>query len=429
MNYILEKNNNMSALDERTMPEAWTEKTLKALATITSGGTPNTKNPKYWDQGDVPWLSSGEVADVRISSSRKCISKLGLKESSAKLIPPGAVLIALAGQGKTRGQVGITDIELSTNQSVAAVVPKQDLNSNFLYYNLRNRYDELRLISGGESGRGGLNLGIISKLLVVCPPLPEQTAIANILSEQESLVAHYDTLIGLHEKRFAYLSDELLSGRLRLEDDGEGGVRVVKNEDWEEVEVNGKIVDVPKEWAVNKLAHLFECFDSKRKPLNSQERSNKKGLYPYWGANSIIDYVDDYLIDEAVVLLGEDAAPFFDKSKKVAFFSNTKIWPNNHVHVLKAINLTPLFGVAVLNRLPYENILGVALRPKLTQATMLNIDITYPPLLEQTHIANILSEQEDIIVNYKNIRDAEQKRFEWLSNALLSGEYRVKIGG
>ncbi len=200
---------------------------------------------------------------------------------------------------------------------------------------------------------------------------------------------------------------------------------LVENKSWHTIDVNGELISVPSDWFTVKLDKAFKCLDSKRRPLNSKERASRKGVIPYWGANSIVDFVDDHLIDEDVVLLGEDAAPFFDKSKKVAFSSHGKIWPNNHVHVLKAIDISLSYGVYVLNHLSYEKIIGVTARPKLTQSRMADIDLVMPTTYEQTAIANILSDQEDLVAQYDNLIALHEKRFAYLSDELLSGRVRL----
>ena len=84
--------------------------------------------------------------------------------------------------------------------------------------------------------------------------------------------------------------------------------------------------EIPAHWEMKRLSWLTNCLDGKRVPLNAEERGRMQGDYPYWGANSIVDYVDQWLFNEELVLLGEDGAPFFDKSRPVAFRVKGKIW-------------------------------------------------------------------------------------------------------
>lgn len=156
----------------------WEEKIVNNLTPqVTAGGTPSTNKPEYWG-GSIRWMNSGELNFKKVTEVEGKITEEGLKNSSTKIVPPNCVLIGLAGQGKTRGTVAINKIKLCTNQSIAAIFPDESFSTEFLYQNLDNRYDELRTISTGDGGRGGLNLTLIKKLTVNLPSLPEQKVIA-----------------------------------------------------------------------------------------------------------------------------------------------------------------------------------------------------------------------------------------------------------
>ena len=170
------------------VPEGWRICNVDEFAKTSSGGTPNTQVPEYWSTGTVPWMSSGEVHKKRIKYVDQFISELGFKNSSAKLFPAKTILIALAGQGKTRGTVAISEVELTTNQSIAGViVTDKTVFPDFVFHNLDSRYNELRSASGG-SGRAGLNLSIIGEQELLLPPLPEQQKIATILSSVDDVI-------------------------------------------------------------------------------------------------------------------------------------------------------------------------------------------------------------------------------------------------
>jgi type I restriction enzyme, S subunit len=96
-----------------------------------SGATPNTNIRDYWENGEIPWMSSGEVNKRIVYSTDKMISKLGYNKSSTKMVPPDSVIIALAGQGKTRGTVAMNKIPLCTNQSLCSIIPNENVNSEF----------------------------------------------------------------------------------------------------------------------------------------------------------------------------------------------------------------------------------------------------------------------------------------------------------
>ena len=156
----------------------WMEKKIKEFANCYAGATPSTKERKYWENGTIPWLSSGEVNKKHISFTDNFITKIGYDSCSTKMIPANTVVMALAGQGKTRGTVAITEIELCTNQSLASIVTNETVDDKFLLYYLETQYSNLRAISSGDGTRGGLNLNIINEYSVFLASLPEQKKIA-----------------------------------------------------------------------------------------------------------------------------------------------------------------------------------------------------------------------------------------------------------
>lgn len=166
----------------------WRMVKIGDFADVSAGATPSTFKPEYWD-GDIRWMNSGELNLKRVYEVENRISESGLRKSSTRLLPKHCVLIGLAGQGRTRGTVAMNMVELCTNQSIAAVHPNQKVFvEDFLFHNLDTRYDELRSLSTGEGGRGGLNLQIIRALTVPLPSISEQQKIAAFFSSLENKV-------------------------------------------------------------------------------------------------------------------------------------------------------------------------------------------------------------------------------------------------
>ncbi|WP_255331759.1 restriction endonuclease subunit S [Methanocalculus taiwanensis] len=197
------------------IPEDWVTKNIGSFAYCTAGGTPSTQSNDYWG-GTIRWMNSGELNLKIVHDVEGRITKNGLDNSSTKLIPSRCVLIGLAGQGKTRGTVAMNMVELCTNQSIAAILPNSSYYVNYLYYNLDNRYHELRSMSTGDGGRGGLNLHIIRSIVVPFPPLPEQHAIAAALSDVDGLIGALDALIAKKRDMKQAAMQQLLTGRTRL---------------------------------------------------------------------------------------------------------------------------------------------------------------------------------------------------------------------
>lgn len=152
------------------------------------------------------------------------------------------------------------------------------------------------------------------------------------------------------------------------------------------------IGEIPADWKVSKVKYFIDCYDGKRIPIDSGER--KSGPYPYWGAGSITDYVDNYIFDEELILLGEDGAPFFDYTRPVAFLVNEKIWVNNHIHVLKPHkDVCSRYLVYYLNNVDYKSYINGSILNKLTQSNMNMIAFVVPGLDEQKRIADYLDQQ------------------------------------
>ena len=150
------------------------------------------------------------------------------------------------------------------------------------------------------------------------------------------------------------------------------------------------IGQIPKHWRISKVKYFVDCLDGQRVPVDTALR--KSGPYPYWGAGNIVDYVDDYIFDEELILLGEDGAPFFDYTRPVAFLVKEKVWVNNHIHVLRPKNekIDSHFLVHWLNNVDYKSYINGSILNKLTQSNMNAIAFALPPLEEQKCIADFL---------------------------------------
>ena len=157
--------------------------TIDDLGKLSAGGTPSRFQNEYWNNGDIPWLSSGEIKNNRISKSIEQITKLGLENSSARVFPKCTVLVAITGFGMTRGKTSLLDFESSTNQSIIGIMTnKRILDGEFLWHYLQNQYWILRNFAQG-SQQPGLNLEIVKKFKIIVPSeISEQQKIASILS-------------------------------------------------------------------------------------------------------------------------------------------------------------------------------------------------------------------------------------------------------
>ncbi len=159
----------------------WISSTLGEISRITSGGTPSRSEPGFWN-GDIPWITTSLIDSNLINHAEEYITESGLRESSAKIFPKNTILMAMYGQGKTRGKVAMLGIEAATNQACAAIILNKKINTEFVFQNLAARYDEIRKMSN-TGGQENLSAGLIEKIQIRYTKIEEeQQRIANCLS-------------------------------------------------------------------------------------------------------------------------------------------------------------------------------------------------------------------------------------------------------
>lgn len=149
---------------------------------------------------------------------------------------------------------------------------------------------------------------------------------------------------------------------------------------------------LPDGWSVSPLSELVEFLDNMRIPIKSADRSKRQGEYPYYGASSVIDHIDDYIFDEELILVGEDGANIIDRSTPLAFKVSGKIWVNNHAHVLRVVAPNNIdYLVDYLESISYKPYVTGTAQPKLNKAALGGIQIPVPPAEEQDLIAAVYS--------------------------------------
>jgi type I restriction enzyme, S subunit len=235
------------------IPAIWKTASLKWLSNIYSGGTPDRNNEDYWSGGTIPWLNSGKVNDFVITEPSDFITEEGFRNSSAKWIEPNSVVVALAGQGKTKGMSAIVTFPATCNQSLAVIRPSQKLHGKYLLYFLSRNYYHIRGLAG-DGIRDGLNLEMIGGLAIPLFDVEEQSKIAKFLdcktAELDELVANKQKLIQLlKEERTAIINRAVTKGINPNATLKRSGV------DW--------LGSIPEHWEVKKLKWVCKITDCK----------------------------------------------------------------------------------------------------------------------------------------------------------------------
>ncbi len=228
------------------LPSDWKVIELGKIAKITSGGTPRRDNKAYWG-GQVPWITTSLIDFNHIEKAEEFITIDGLKNSSTKLFPPGTILMALYGQGITRGKTAILQIEAATNQACAAIIlDNQKAHNQFVFQYLIGKYKDIRKLSN-TGNQENLSGELVKSIRINLPPISEQKAIANILTLMDITIRKLNELITKKELRKKWLIQNLLTGKKRLLNNKKG----IKNCKWITVKM-GDVFEFIKTYSISR---------------------------------------------------------------------------------------------------------------------------------------------------------------------------------
>ena len=251
-------------------------KTIKDISLeIGSGITPLRSNELYWNSPDIPWIKTEQLGQYRIFDSTEYISNFALEDTNIRLWSPHTVSVAMYGEGKTRGNASILMIETTTNQACCNIKVNDALaDYRFLYYWLKNNYENLRTLSAGV--RNNLNADDIKSFPFPENSLPEQEKIADILSV-------VDDKIELNSKICSELETmaKTLYGYWFMQFDFPDENGKPYRTSGGEMEWNEQLKrEIPKGWEVTNIGKITANFDSRRIPLSQNERNSRKGDIP-----------------------------------------------------------------------------------------------------------------------------------------------------
>ena len=249
---------------------------------VTSGGTPKSSIKEYYEPKQIPWLKTKEVNYCRIYETEAYISKDGLDNSSAKMIPQNSVIVAMYGQGDTAGRVAINKIPLTTNQACCnLIIDETKAYYEFVYYQLVTLYEKMVSLKNGGA-QPNLNAAIIKSMEIKLPPLKTQRYIADILSS-------YDNLVENNQKQIKLLEE----AAQRLYKEWFVDLRFPGHE-------NTKIVDgVPEGWRKFPLEEIAPVVTGKK----DANYGDKGGNYPFFTCSQETITAPGYSFDTSAVIL------------------------------------------------------------------------------------------------------------------------------
>ena len=409
----------MSKLDEllrELCPNGVEHKRIGDFAVCFPGATPKTTHPEYWENGTIPWMSSGEVNQEEVTFTEKKITQKGYDETSTKMVPVGTVVIALAGQGKTRGKVAITRIPLCTNQSLCAIVVDETVISKYLFHYLRSQYARIREISSGDGTRGGLNLKMIKAYVVPVPPIEVQEEIVRILDSYtekiDELIQNLMTEITARKTQYNYYRDKLLKAETNAHKYKLGEIATVTKlagfefTNYVTYSENGNIIALRGLNVKNGRLDLHDVKYVDKSDFSKLERSKLHigdMLFTYVGTVgqvAIVDEEDKYYLAPNVALIRCDKEVLLPQYMKY-YFQTTQFWDKQIRRLLQSSSM---------QNIPMEKIR--------------KFEIAVPPLDVQNHIVNVLDNFEricsDLNIGLPAEIEARQKQYEYYRDKLLT---------
>lgn len=198
-------------------------KPIGAICELLTGGTPSKSVPEYFEPGEIQWLVSGDIHQKEIHDCKGRISKAGMKNSNARLLPVNSVMMALNGQGKTRGTVAMLKTSATCNQSLLCLNPidSNTLLPEYLFWNLESRYDELRRITGDDGNdRRGLTMGLVKNICVPMPPVASQRRVVDMMSKAVATLGETQALVERNRANARELFESYLNGVFERKGDG-----------------------------------------------------------------------------------------------------------------------------------------------------------------------------------------------------------------
>ncbi|WP_051614284.1 restriction endonuclease subunit S [Acholeplasma equifetale] len=264
------------------------------LCNLYSGGTPSTKCSEYWG-GNFPWLSSAVSNQDFIYSSEITITQEGVDNSATRLAKKNSVLIATAGEGKTRGQVSYLEIDAYINQSLISIVPKKDITALYLYYYLKNSYGRIRKLSDITGIRGSLSGDLLKSFIIEYPDLDTQKKITTTLRTIDRNIENNKKIINELESMSKTLYDYWFLQFEFPNKEGKpyrtSGGKMVWNEELKR--------EIPEGWEVK---NAYEIADIKTGKEDANH-ATKNGKYPFFTCANDVLRCDDYKFDGNVILI------------------------------------------------------------------------------------------------------------------------------
>ena len=370
----------------------WIDCKIADLGAVIGGATPSTKRLEYYENGSIAWITPKDLSTFRgryIRRGERNITEIGLKSCSTQLLPKNTVLFS---SRAPIGYIAIAENELCTNQGFKSVIPNENTDPLFLYYLLK--YNKNKIESMGSGTTFKEVSGNTLKNIVVSVPRDKK-----VQEQISSILGAIDDKIEANEK----INNNLFHQAQAL----------YKNRFIDMEPFSGKM---PDDWHLGTFSEIIEFHDTKRVPLSNRERANLKKIFPYYGATSIMDYVDKYIFDGVYLLISEDGTVADSKGFPILQYVDGQFWVNNHAHIVTGKNgftVEILYLLCSLTNI--KSIITGAVQQKISQSSLKKVPIIIPSKSDLNEFDSII---QPIFAQIRNLR-AENNRLNNILNILL----------
>ena len=422
------------------IPEDWSVKNVSDVANIFSGGTPNRKIPGYWG-GDIPWVTTTLIDGADILEANEFITLAGMKCSSVKWCEPGTILMAMYGQGKTRGKVASLSFGSTINQACAAIELKDPDSRCFVLHMLNYMYDYIRELSN-SGGQENLSGSIIKNIKIAYPSKQEQTAIANVLSDSDALIDALEQLIAKKQAIKSATMQQLLTGRTRLP------AFALRPDGTPKGYKPSELGDIPEDWEIDTIGGCASLITKGTTPMTIGRPFVEHGIsfvkVESIDENGTFDKSKFAFIDnETNELLSRSKIKENDLLFSIAgalgraAIASADILPANTNQALAIIrlkceaevNLSFLFYLTKLSYLKkkIEAISSQGAQPNLSLGDLARFPILLPSKKEQTAIATILSDMDNELQALTQKLEKARALKQGMMQQLLTGKIRLPL--
>ena len=387
------------------IPQQWGLPQIKDIASISSGSTPNRNNSEYWN-GNIAWVTTGELSSGHVNHTSELITVKAVKETKMRIYPQGTLLMAMYGQGKTRGTVAILEIDAAVNQACAAITVK-DGKSKFLFYQLKNSYQDIRKLSN-TGNQENLNADIIKTYQVPWAPDEEQERISTILTTQDKVIELKEKQLSEKQRQKKYLMQQLLTGKKRLP--GFYGA-----------------------WSFPKAKELFQSVSDKdhNGDLAVLSSTQDRGIVPRDEVDIDIKYDACSLVNYKKVSKGNFVISFRSFQGGIEYSTYTGLVSPVYTVLSSRKEISDGYYKQFFKSTDYINRLNVAVYgirdgKQISYEDFGRLRIPYPPIKEQDAIAEVLSTADREVNLLRQDIEQEKQKKKALMQLLLTGIVRVK---